>query len=122
MAPQAVPIASVTLPEYWYERISRAEGLRRLEGRKLDPETKEAIRAEIPEETLHIIKLGRGAFRELAQYEDEPAHLISFLPARQPEEQVYELIVPVYRSEQYSDGKPRQLTGTEILRFNVTDT
>lgn len=75
-------IVPITLKQYWYEDITKAEAIRRLDGRNLDPETRAEIERDIPERSRHYLTFEAPFFREYLDWGDGVASLILLLPMK----------------------------------------
>jgi hypothetical protein len=117
--PQLPYTVPVTIHNCWWEEISREEAIRRLEQRSLDPARERGIRSQIPELTRHYLTFEDNAFREYVDPNDRPAELLVLLPLTRRGD-LHEVIVPIYESETYPDGRVKHISGIDIHRYDLT--
>jgi hypothetical protein len=114
------PTMPVTIHNCFWEDIPREEALARLERRSLDAETRRRIEDNVPELTRHYLTFEGRAFREYVEPNDRPAELLLFLPLVLRGE-VREVIVPIYESEKYPDGRIKHISGIDVHRYELRE-
>lgn len=90
-------ILLVNLTEYFIENISKAEAIRRVNSRPIDPIIKEFIIKNLPDNTPHYIVFRNGLLLEFATLRDNETFLMLKLPYTTPPgtTNAYEVKVPL---------------------------
>lgn len=116
--PKGHSTVDVTLEAGWHEPVTRSMAVERLRSRPLRDDDRRRIEENIPELTHHYLTFAGRAFREYVDFGEGFAHVALFLPM-EPVEGGYRVIVPMYRSERYPDGRQKNLIGIDEHIFHV---
>lgn len=116
--PAEHPTVEVTLDEGWHEEIPRHLAIERLEARALPSDEVKRITETIPDVTHHYLIFGGRAFREYVDFGEGFVHVSLFLPMEVSDEG-FKVIIPVYRSDRFPDGRPQHLIGIDEHLFRI---
>ncbi len=116
--PEGRPTVLVTVDEGWHEQIPRGLAVERLNSRPLASVERQRIADTIPEVTHTYLTFAGRAFREYVDFGEGFAHIALFLPMEVTEEG-YRVIVPIYRSQRFSDGRRQNLIGIDEHLFGL---